>query len=86
MTESSYHTIVGSLIVKPVKDPIFSEMATTISVEDEAAGEFVRVAQSRAGGGQFVTFDRKEWKLIKEAVDHMFADIAKRENKGEFND
>ena len=38
-----YETRVTQLTVAPEGEAIFSEAATTITIDDEAAGEFVKV-------------------------------------------
>lgn len=62
---------IRSVIVLPNGYKVFSEMATTIEIEDEAAGEFVRVSQSRAIGTQSIMIDPQEWGVLKEAIDEM---------------
>ena len=64
---ADYEIQTLSLIVKPKGEPIFSERATTVTREDEAAGEFVAISQD----GQTIRIDRGEWSAIKEAVDRM---------------
>lgn len=65
------HTIIKSLMVKPIKEPIFSEMATTISIDDESAGPFVVIEQQgRADIGK-ICIDLDEWPHVKAAVDRL---------------
>lgn len=66
-----YEKRIRSVIVLPKGYNIFSEMATTVEIEDEAAGEFVRVSQSRGIGTQSILIDVGEWNTIKEAIDQM---------------
>jgi hypothetical protein len=64
--------------VYPKGEPIFSEMATRIRVEDEAAGEFVEIVQEYGQDGKrSIRLDAKEWEYIKQIVDRMFLDIEK---------
>lgn len=49
--KDQYEIRIKSLIVAPVGEPIFSEKATEISIDDEAGGEFIVIRQ---------TFDRAE--------------------------
>lgn len=42
-----YETITKSIMVKPPQEPIFSELATEIYLEDEAAGLFVVIEQNK---------------------------------------
>jgi hypothetical protein len=48
---------------------IYSERATSIEIDDEAAGEFVTVRQ---GEGK-ICIDVAEWPTIREAIDAMVA-------------
>jgi len=55
-----------------VKDgqPIFSEEGFTISIEDEAGGEFVTVSCHMEGFGK-VAINPEEWPALREAIDQM---------------
>lgn len=69
-----YETKILSLVVKPVGGPIFSEQATVISIDDEAAGEFLKLTQhkGRMGSGEEeVCFNFEEWKTINDAVNKL---------------
>jgi len=72
-------TIIGSLIVKPHKEPIFSEQATIIALEDEAAGPYVTVSQSHEHPK--IGFMADEWPAIKEAIERMLEVCAEQEVK-----
>ena len=65
----SYNIFVKSLIVLPEGEPIFSEMATTIDIEDEAAGPFVVIRQEGRDGAQKINIDQTEWPFIKDAIE-----------------
>jgi len=41
-----YQVVTKSVIVVPEGEPIFSELATTVAIEDEAAGAFVIISQT----------------------------------------
>jgi len=69
----TYETIIGSLIVKPNDQPIFSELATTVSLCDEAAGMYLSVEQhGRADVGK-ILIEKREWPMIKEAIEKLMA-------------
>ena len=51
-------------IVAPDGEPIYSEKAIKISVDDEGGGEFIAIAQ---GDGE-IRIDLEEWPSIEEAV------------------
>lgn len=58
-----------SYIIKPEDEQIFSEMATVVSVDDEAAGAFIVMSQCGNDGYQKLKIDFSEWGLICEAVE-----------------
>ena len=66
-----YETRVLSLIVLPEGEAIFSEMATTITIEDEAGGEFVVANQSGLVDAGKIRIDPTEWTALKAAIDRM---------------
>ena len=64
------------IIVKPEGKPIYSEMATNVTIEDESGGTFVCVTQSSSVGGS-ISIDADEWPAIKAAIDEMFIECAR---------
>lgn len=76
--KSNYETRVTQFTVLPMNEPIFSERATVITIEDEAAGEFISLAQSH-GDASKVLIEANEWPLIRQSVDTMMALITERE-------
>ena len=71
------HTITGSLIVKPETEPVFSELATTVRIDDEGAGPFVRVVQEgRDDARHGITIDATEWPAIRDAIERMLEVVA----------
>ena len=66
-----YETRVLSLIVLPEGEAIFSEWATTISIEDDAEGEFVTVKQSAHVDAGKIRIDSTEWPALRAAIDRM---------------
>ena len=70
---TKYNTRVTRLTVLPEGEPIFSERATHVEIDDEAAGEFVKITQ-RGGhkdADKWVLIAPTEWPAIKGAVDQM---------------
>lgn len=59
------------MIVHKPDEPIFSATATRVEIDDEGAGEFVRVRQERDEGSQSVTIDVEEWPVLREVIDDM---------------
>lgn len=73
-----YTSRITQITVLPVSDPIFSEKATVISIDDEAGGEFITVKQqmdTTRESDQTVAFDPDEWEEVKGVIDQMFKDI-----------
>ena len=79
-----YETRVTRITVMPEGEPVFSECATNIEIEDEASGEFVKVSQGGVHGdaSKFIMFcDRAEWTAIRSAVDTIFNEIENRDSR-----
>lgn len=73
-----YHTRITRLTVLPKGDPIFSEFATDISIEDEAGGEFIEITQhADSEEPQKIRVDFEEWPHIRAAVNRLVKDIAR---------
>lgn len=70
MTE--YTTRVLSVVVLPEGEPIFSEVATTVRIEDDAAGEYVVVEQNLDGLDK-IAINPDEWCQLRAAIDDMVA-------------
>ncbi len=69
-----YETRVTALVVLPVGQPTFSEMATTVEIADEAAGEFVEVKQrGRIDIGK-IQINPEEWPALRDAIDRLIAE------------
>lgn len=66
MTE--YETEIIEKLVKPKGEPIFSERATSIRIEDEAGGCFVVVCQCGKIEAK-IQIDPGEWPAIREAIE-----------------
>lgn len=67
---------VMELIVMPKGQPTFSEMATRISIDDEAGGEFIKLTQY--GGhndiSKSIAIDPDEWPKLRECIDYMISE------------
>lgn len=71
---NQYHVITTRLTVVPEGEPIFSEMATHIEMQDEAAGPFVELIQIGKldeAGRNTIRIDAEEWPAIRGAIDQM---------------
>lgn len=67
------------LTVLPEEDPIFSEMATHITIEDEACGEYVRVTQYGDKAKCEININPEEWPILRDAIDSMIAECRKED-------
>jgi len=68
---NQYVNRITQLTVHPKSEPIFSEMATTVSIIDEAEGEFVLVEQlARTDMGK-IAIATEEWPVLRAAIDRM---------------
>lgn len=61
-----YETRPTRWIIAPEGDPVFSERATRITIEDQAAGEFVQIEQENGK----IQIDPSEWPILRAAIDH----------------
>lgn len=68
-----------SVIILPKGLDIFHEMATTIEIEDEGGGEFLKVSQCRMDT-QSILIDPNEWPHIRKAIDIMMKKIKPKED------
>ncbi len=64
----------------PKGNPIFSESAIICSIEDDAAGEYIKLTGLSEPGGE-VCIDPHEWATLMAMIDSMVDDIQKREDK-----
>jgi hypothetical protein len=70
------------MTIAPEGEPIFSEMATDIDIEDEAAGEYIVLRQSTRSDGT-IAITHEEWDAIRATIDQMFAEMKIHESKTE---
>ena len=62
-------TRVSAMTILPEGKPLFDEMATTVRVEDDAAGAYLVIEQCRdSKGSQTVTFDFREIDTLYQAM------------------
>ena len=76
----SYEMIYSRITVKPKKEPIFSELATHVELEDDAAGCFVQLRQETDAGTMVIKIDTQEWETIKLAVEEMIDECEDQNN------
>ena len=71
-TSTTHDIRVTQMTVVPRNEPSFSEMAFTVRIVDEAAGEFVQV-QSLSGvpTPNTIAVDKDEWPALRDAIEYM---------------
>ena len=62
-----YEVRVVERVVLPKGEPIFSDLATRVTIDDEAGGEYIKVWQNEST----VKIDPEEWPIIKSTIDVM---------------
>jgi hypothetical protein len=73
--ELQYVSRVISMICLPQKEPIFSELGTTITIVDEAAGEFIEVTQSTDLGLMTTRITKNEWPHLRSTINAMMDNV-----------
>lgn len=79
-----YDIITTRLTVVPEGEPIYSEMATHVEMQDEASGAFVelvQIGQIGEAGRNIVRIDADEWPAIRGAVDQMIDLISRLDSQ-----
>jgi hypothetical protein len=62
---------VLKLHVGPQSEPIYSEMAYTVEIDDEAAGEFLIVRDLSDDAGK-IKIEPEHWLYLRAAIDELF--------------
>lgn len=70
----TYATRIISMAILPEGQPLFSEMATKVSIVDQAAGEYVEVEQHGRTDIGKICISPDEWPKLKRAIDTMIAE------------
>jgi hypothetical protein len=71
---TKYESRATSWAVLPKGEPLFSELATVISIDYEAVGEFVTVEQRLMPESSKVAISHEEWPAIRAAIDHAISE------------
>jgi hypothetical protein len=68
---------ITAIVLAPEGEPIFSEQAFKIEIEDEAAGQFIIVTSElgSADSGK-ICIDCEQWPAIRKAIDKMVKQAA----------
>lgn len=75
-----YITRITQFTVVPEGKPIYNEMATEVTLDDECGGEFVKVTQHVEDGGS-IKIEPEEWPTLRDAINDMIAFCVKKEGK-----
>jgi hypothetical protein len=64
---------ITQVTIMPEGEAIYAETATTITIVDEAAGEFVEVAQHNPNleGAGKIAITPEEWPELRDAIEEM---------------
>lgn len=66
----NHQTRVTKMTILPEGEPIFSEWATHIEIDDEGGGELVLVSQENGK----IRIDPDEWRPLCEAINKMISE------------
>lgn len=71
MNQQTIRTRVTRLLVVPQGEPMYSEMTTTVEIDDEVGGEFVIVSQEGREDIGKITINPEEWPALRAAINRM---------------
>lgn len=74
MNTKAYQTRITKMIVLPEGEQLFSEMATSIEIMDESAGEYLLIEQE-GNEKKFIEVTIEEWPHLQKAIETMFKSI-----------
>ena len=74
---SKFEIRVTGVSVLPPDEPLFSERCTRIVIEDEAAGEFLRIRQhtGNTDSEESIAIEPSEWPVLRDAIEFMFCNL-----------
>ena len=70
----SYKTRITQITIVPEGEPIYSEGATRIEIDDDGGGELVVVSQDKGK----IMIDPDEWRPLCEAINKMISECKVR--------
>lgn len=70
----STETRITRLVVLPEGMQLFHDEATSVEIDDEAAGEFVVVKQVSEDNAGSISIDPSQWPALRDAIDRMIAE------------
>ena len=62
---------ITSVVIAPEGEPIFSERAYKVEIEDDAAGQFIKVSCELGNGGGTISFDCDDWPALRRVINRM---------------
>jgi hypothetical protein len=68
-----YISRVTQRTVLPEEEPIFSEMAFRLTIDDEGGGEFLVVESESEAYGK-IAISKEDWPILCEAINKMLRD------------
>jgi hypothetical protein len=74
---TDYETRTTRIVVAPAGKDLLDDLATTIEIEHEGAGEYIKVSQFREESTQTIAIDPSEWPHLREAIDRLHGDLRK---------
>lgn len=66
-----YEARVTTVIVNKTGEPIFSETATKIEIDDEGGGEFLKISQGDLG---YIQITPEEWPFVRDQIEKMITE------------
>jgi len=70
---TGYTTHIVAMIVAPKGQHIYSEQATRVEIQDDAAGPYIELSQEDGK----VRIDPEEWPELRDAIETMIAAAAR---------
>ena len=70
--DTDYETLVTRITVVPAGEPIYHKRAWVVEIDDDAAGEYLRV-RSMDDESREIRLDASEWPELRAAIDSMVA-------------
>ena len=64
-------TRVTRIVVSPPNEPTYSEMTTTVEIQDESGGEFVEVSQRGDPGIGTIQISPEDWPALRAAINRL---------------
>jgi hypothetical protein len=64
-------TVTEIVIHKETESPVFGELTTKVSIDDEGAGIFFKISQSTDSGLNVIRMDFKEFEYLVAAINKL---------------